>query len=129
MKKLILTALVFCAPAFAQEEAPELDVSKLPFTADSIKQVVTHHQPKIQECYEEVMASREKVVEGKLMTAFVITGEGLVKNAKVVKKGTTIRDEKLNDCVVSVLTAMSFPKPRDERDVPVEFPFNLKAIK
>jgi hypothetical protein len=51
-----------------------------------------------------------------------------VKDAKVLKKGTTLKDKGLHDCVVSVLMSMSFPKPPDGKDQPIEYPFNLKAV-
>lgn len=105
------------------------DVSKLPFSADSIKQIVAHYQPQIQGCYEETMASKDKAVEGKLQTSWIITPDGIVTKAKVEKKGTTLKDSKLHDCVVAVLSAMTFPKPPDKKNHPIEFPFNLKAIK
>ena len=104
------------------------DVSKLTFGPDAIKQVVMAYQPKIQGCYEDHIADKKKAPEGKLKTAFVITPDGLVKNAKVDKKGTTIKAPGLNDCVVAVLSTMSFPKPPDAKDHPIEFPFNLKAV-
>ena len=115
----------------AETGEPPLDVSKLPFTADSIKQVIAYHQPKIQSCYEDLLASRKKVVEGRLMTSFVITAEGLVKHPKVLKKGTSpaLRIPKLENCVVAVLAGMEFPKPKKGREQPIEYPFNLKAIK
>ncbi|MBX7114451.1 MAG: AgmX/PglI C-terminal domain-containing protein [Myxococcaceae bacterium] len=106
-----------------------LDVSKMPFSADSIKQVVAHYQPQIQGCYEETMATKDKAVEGKLKTSWLITPDGLVKRAKIDKKGTTLKDSKLHDCVVTVLSAMTFPKPPDRKEHPIEYPFNLKAIK
>ena len=31
--------------------------------------------------------------------------------------------------VVNVLTGIDFPKPPDGREYPIEYPFNLKAIK
>ncbi len=111
----------------ADPNAP--NVAKLPFTQDSIKAVVAYHQPKIQGCYNEMLAARKNVVEGKLMTSWVITGEGLVKKPKVEKKGTTFKDAKLTECVIAVLSAMEFPKPADSRDHPIEYPFNLKAEK
>ncbi len=114
-------------PAAKDPNAP--DVSKLPFTQTSIRTVVSYHQPQIQSCYEETLAGRDKVVEGKLQTSFVITGEGLVKNARVEKKNTTLREPRLHECVVAVLSAMTFPKPIDGKDHPIEYPFNLKAIK
>ena len=108
------------------EEGP--DVSKMPFSQDSIKKVVAFHQPKIQTCYEETLAGKDKAVEGTLKTSWVITADGMVKSAKIVKKGTTLKEQKLHDCVVAVLSAMNFPKPPDGKDQPIEFPFNLKAV-
>ena len=105
------------------------DISKLPFTPDSIKQVVLSYQPQIQGCYEESMANKgSKKVEGTLKTAWVITGEGMVKSATVKKKDSTLKDAKLHDCVVAVLSTMAFPRPPDGKDHPIEFPFNLKAV-
>jgi len=107
------------------QKAP-LDVSKLPFTPDSIRLVVAYHQDEIQACYEDLLASKDKPVEGKLMTSFTIGPNGAVRDAKVLKKGTTLKDARLHDCVVSTLTMMEFPKPEDGENHPVEFPFNLK---
>ncbi len=123
-------ALAQGAPAKkpAREEPPAPDVSRLPFTPDSIRQVMTHHKGKLQACYEDAMAAGEKKVEGRLMTAFTITPEGGVKDAKVLKKGTTLNEPGLHDCVVAALTSLTFPKPADGRDHPIEFPFNLKAV-
>ncbi|MDY7231105.1 AgmX/PglI C-terminal domain-containing protein [Hyalangium rubrum] len=113
----------------ARKKAPaELDVSRMPFSPDSIQQVMIHHKGKIQACYEDTMAEKDKKVEGKLMTSFTITASGLVKDAKVLKKGTTLKDSELHDCVVAVLTALTFPQPPDGMDHPIEYPFNLKAI-
>jgi hypothetical protein len=114
--------------AGAKKAPEELDVSRMPFTPDSVQQVILHHKGKIQECYEDAMTAKSKKVEGKLMTSFTITERGLVKDAKVLKKGTTLKDQGLHDCVESVLMAMSFPKPPDGKDHPIEYPFNLKAI-
>ncbi|MCP3061679.1 AgmX/PglI C-terminal domain-containing protein [Myxococcus sp. K38C18041901] len=112
-------------PAPAKSDAP--DVERMPFTPDSIRQVVAYNQGRIQECYEDHMAEKDKKVEGKLHTSFTIDANGLVKNAKV-KKGSTLKDPNLHDCVVAVLTSMTFPKPPDGADHPIEYPFNLKAV-
>jgi len=114
------------ATAPAKSEGP--DVDRMPFTPDSIRQVVTHHQGRIQECYEDYMAEKDKKVEGRLMTTFTIDANGLVKSAKVVKGSSTLKDANLHDCVVAVLSSMTFPKPPDGADHPIEYPFNLKAI-
>ena len=114
-----------------QHEDPNApDVSKMPFTAESVQKIVAYYQPKIQGCYEETLASKGKnPVEGKLATAWVVTPEGMVKNAKVDVKKSKLKDSKLNDCVVAVLATMEFPKPTDGKDHPIEFPFNLKAVR
>ncbi len=109
----------------AMAEGP--DVSKLPFTADTIKQIVVSYQPKIQGCYEDHISNKKKAPEGTLKTSFVITPDGIVKTAKVDRKASTLKDPALHDCVVAVLSTMNFPKPPDSKDHPIEFPFNLKA--
>jgi hypothetical protein len=103
--------------------------SNLPFTPYSIKKILASHHQDIQKCYEETLAGRQKVAEGTLSAAFSIQPDGTVKKARVLKKGTTLRDTKLHDCVVSVLSGISFPKPPDHREHPVEYPLNLKAIR
>ncbi|MFB1482701.1 AgmX/PglI C-terminal domain-containing protein [Corallococcus sp. RDP092CA] len=129
-KKAATTPAPATAPATTPAPAKHdgLDVSKLPFTPDSIRQVMAYHMPRIQECYEDHMVEKDKKVEGLLRTTFTITAEGTVRSAKIDKHGSTLKDAGLNDCVVSVLSSMDFPKPPDGRDHPIEYPFNLKAI-
>ena len=102
---------------------------KLPFTSDTIKEIVRAKQPDIERCWEQTLAGTDKPVDGKLQTHFVITPVGSVKQAKVVKKGTTLKDPALHRCVETVLSTMLFPRPPDGKDHPVEYPFNLKAVR
>ena len=104
------------------------DIDKMPFTPVNIQTVVGFWNTKIQGCYEETLANKEKALEGKLMTSFVIMPNGLVKKQAVVKKGTTVKEPKLFECVLAVIATMQFPKPADGKDHPIEYPFNLKAI-
>lgn len=106
------------------------DVSSMPFNAESIKTVVAWYQPKIQGCYEEHLAGvkSKKPPEGKLVTSWVITPDGLVKKAQIVGKKSTVRLPSMNDCVIAVLSIMSFPRPDDKKEHPIEYPFNLKAV-
>lgn len=110
-------------------QGPGPDPSKLPFTPDSIKQIVAAYQPRIQECHESQMAAKDKHLEGKLVTSWVIQPDGTVKKPAVNKKASSLKDPHLNDCVIAVLSSMQFPKPSDKKDHPIEFPFNLKTIK
>lgn len=109
----------------ARGSSPE----KLPFTPDTIKETVRAKQPEIERCWEQTLAGTDKPVDGKLQTHFVITPVGSVKQAKVVKKGTTLKDPALHKCVETVLSTMLFPRPPDGKDHPVEYPFNLKAVR
>ncbi|HVP63023.1 MAG TPA: AgmX/PglI C-terminal domain-containing protein [Myxococcaceae bacterium] len=102
---------------------------KLPFTPDTLREVVRAKQPEIERCWEQTLASTDKPVDGTLQTHFVITPEGTVRQAKVVKKGTTLKNEALHRCVETVLSTMVFPRPPDGKDHPVEYPFNLKAVR
>jgi hypothetical protein len=104
------------------------DVSKMPFTPESVKTVVAFYQPQIQNCYEETLASKDKDVQGTLKTSWVVGSEGYVKKVKIDKKGSSLKDPRLHDCVVAVLSSMQFPKPPGGKDQPINFPFNLKAV-
>src|SRR6476469_9208950 len=136
MQTILLSTMLFAAVAFTQKTdgtakadkpaKPPMDISKLPFSPDSIRQVMTYNMDKIQGCYEEMLAGTKKKVEGKLMTSFVITPEGAVKKAKIDKKQSTLKDAKLHDCVVTALSGLEFPRPPDGADHPIEYPFNLK---
>ncbi|HVE81901.1 MAG TPA: AgmX/PglI C-terminal domain-containing protein [Myxococcales bacterium] len=117
------------AAARPSDEKPPPDVEKMPFSQESVKQVIEYHLPKIQSCYNELLAETVKAKEGVLKTSWEITPEGLVAKAKVERKGTTLKEPKLHECVVAVLTAMTFPKPPDGKVHPIEYPFNLKANK
>ncbi len=112
----------------AAKPATALDVGQLPFTPDSIAQVVHAHQTDIQDCYEKTLALRQKKLQGRLMTHFVITPSGTVSGAQVQKKGTTLKDKDLNTCVEAVLSGLHFPQPPDGKSHPVEYPFNLHAV-
>jgi hypothetical protein len=122
------------APAAAAGVGPATpargsDPQKLPYTPDTIKEIVRAKQPDIERCWEQTLAATDKPVDGKLQTHFVITPVGSVKQAKVVKKGTTLKDPALHKCVATVLSTMLFPRPPDGKDHPVEYPFNLKAVR
>ncbi|HEX5751718.1 MAG TPA: AgmX/PglI C-terminal domain-containing protein [Archangium sp.] len=129
------TAPEAAAPAQEKKKAepvrpPPPDISRLPFTPDSIREVMQYYARDVQDCYEELLAAKgNKVEEGRIMTTFTISPDGFVRNAKVARSGTTIKDARLHECVVSVLTGINFPAPPDGREYPIEYPFNLKAIK
>ena len=84
------TAPEAAAPAQEKKKAepvrpPPPDVTRLPFTPDSIREVMQYHSRDVQECYEELLAMKgNKVEEGRIMTTFTISPDGFVRNAKVM---------------------------------------------
>ena len=136
----IAAAVLLSMPAWAQApdggaspssppEKPPLNLELMPFTSDTVKKVVAYNREKVQTCYEETLASKNKPVEGRVMTSFVVTPGGLVKGARVLSKGTTLKDPKLHACLIDALSTFTFPKPSDRREHPIEYPFNLKAVR
>jgi hypothetical protein len=103
------------------------DVSKMPFTPDSVRAVVVAANPQIQGCYEQTLAVKDKAIEGRLETSFLITADGTVAKAAVDKRKSNLKEPELHECVVTVLSALQFPKPPDGKPHPIRFPFALKA--
>lgn len=115
----------------AAPQAPakrELDVSRMLFDAESIRQVVSFHMPEIQECYEGVLAETGKKIEGKVVVSAVIDSEGRVTSAKPLPKKSTLREPRVVECVLA-MRGWAFPKPGDNRDHPIEYPFALSVRK
>ena len=132
MKALITDASAGASVNNARDAGESLiingvDLSKLPFTPASIKQVVLSYQPRVQGCHEEAMVGA-KPIAGLVKVAFTITPDGYVKGAKVDKKALIIKDNGLHDCLAAVVGTMVFPRPPDGKDHPIEFPFNLKPV-
>ncbi|MBI5543301.1 MAG: energy transducer TonB [Deltaproteobacteria bacterium] len=104
----------------------ELDTSKMVFDQESIRQVVKFHMPEIQECYEKVLADTGAKLEGRVVVGFIISAEGNVSEARVLAKKSSLKDDRVHDCVLA-MRAWGFPKPNDNRDHPIEYPFDLKV--
>ncbi|GEM_PF-1162136 len=106
-----------------------LDVEHMLFDAKSIQDVIKHHMPQIQSCYEKVLATSGERIEGTVTAGFIIDVTGTVTDARVLKKKSTVKDERVIDCVLLRLRRLVFPKPPDNRRYPIEFPFNLTVKK
>jgi hypothetical protein len=106
----------------------ELDVSKMLFGPEAVRAVVNFHMPDILECYEKVVADTGKNVEGKVFVGFIIDANGNVSDARVLQKKSTLKDDRIQECVLTMRT-WQFPKPDDNRDHPIEYPFNLTLQK
>ena len=94
-------------------------------TRDEVGAVIHKHMSEIRYCYESSIL-RYPSIEGKLVVAFVIGGQGSVKSAEV--KDSTLPDPKLDDCIVRRLRSWQFPLPRGGVDVAVSYPFIFKSL-
>ncbi len=120
-------------PAAAHAPAPTpakpgLDVSRMLWDPESIRQVVKFHMPEIQECYEKVLADTGKKLQGRIVVGFIVEPTGLVREARVLPKKSTLKDDRISDCVLDI-RRWQFPKPGDDRIYPMEYPFDLKILK
>jgi outer membrane biosynthesis protein TonB len=106
-------------------EKPGLDVSRMPFDPQSIREVVRFHMPEIQECYEKALADSGKRIEGRVMVGFTINLEGNVVDLKPLPKKSSVKDDRVVDCVLLSVRSWAFPKPSDNRLYPIEYPFDL----
>ena len=111
------------------DEVQPLDVSNMLFDPHSIQQVIQHHMPQIQSCYEKVLSTSGQRIEGRVAVGFIIDVTGTVADARLLPKKSTLTDERVIDCVLLRVRRLVFPKPPDNRRYPIEFPFNLTVKK
>ncbi len=105
----------------------ELDNSTVEegLTKDEVGEVIHKHLSEIRYCYE-ISLMRTPDLEGKMMAAFTIGGNGLVKTSSV--KTSTLPDRRLDDCILRRLNSWRFPTPKGRIDVPVTYPFVFKTL-
>jgi TonB family protein len=93
---------------------------------DEVGKVIHQHISEIRYCYESSMI-RSPDIEGKLVIDFVIGGRGAIRTAKV--KESSVRDSRLDECILSRLAKWEFPKPKAGVDVAVSYPFIFKKLR
>jgi hypothetical protein len=94
-------------------------------TKDEVGEVIHKHLSEIRYCYETALM-RTSELEGKMLAAFVIGGNGLLRTSTV--KNSTLNDARLEDCILRRLNSWKFPKPKGGVDVPVTYPFVFKTL-
>jgi hypothetical protein len=108
-----------------------IDASKLPFTNYSIQLVVKSHLPDVQACYDQVVLEigGKKPPEGRVLVKFSILANGLTTETKVDRKKSTLKNDRVWDCVTDEIRRWEFPNPTDQLEHPIEYPFDLKVAK
>jgi len=99
-------------------DQPDGDLGGL--TAAEILKVVRSKRSAIATCYEREL-QRSKGLGGKVIINWKIDLGGGVQGAKV--RNTTMRNDKVQDCIVRVVQNLKFPNPRNGKIPVVNFPF------
>jgi outer membrane biosynthesis protein TonB len=91
---------------------------------DIIAAIIRRYLPQIQHCYEQGLVHNSKL-KGKVMVAFVISGQGGVQSAEVAE--SSLRSPATEKCMISKIMGWKFPKPRGGGTVGVRYPFLLMS--
>lgn len=88
-------------------------------SAEVIRSVMQENIKKIKACYDRELAKDPKL-NGKIEVSFTIGEDGKVKGQKI--KSSTMKNEKVESCILQRIRRFEFPKP-SKGEVKVNFPF------
>ena len=89
-------------------------------THEQIMKVVRTRARAIQACYSREL-QRNKGLGGKVVVSWKIDSAGKVSRTKV--RQTTLRNGRVEDCIVRQVNSMKFPSPKGGSSATVNFPF------
>jgi TonB family protein len=92
-------------------------------SAKDVNATVRAHQSEVMAC-REAAHQRNHALKGKVFVRASVASTGRVNNAQVA--GSTVRDAKLDTCVLGAFRTWSFPKPTGHAPAPVSFTFNFE---
>lgn len=98
--------------------APDGDLGGL--TEAEILKVVSSRKNGLKTCYEREL-QRSKDLGGKVIIGWKIDARGQVLDARV--QSSTMRNGRVEDCLVRQVSSMRFPPPRNGSSAKVRFPF------
>ncbi len=94
-----------------------------------IDDVVREHADAFQDCYQEGLDRRPKL-KGKITVVFAVEKDGTVSDAKA--KSATLKDEKVETCILDEFRTMQFPdlsggcdEDRDDCTVRITYPLTF----
>jgi len=89
-------------------------------TKEQIRKVVLTRRNGIRACYQREL-QRSKGLAGKIIIKWKINAAGKVTTART--KSTTMRNNRVEDCIVRQVQRMTFPSPKGGTVAIVSFPF------
>jgi TonB family protein len=90
-----------------------------PLDPDVITGVIRKHTGALRACYEREQA-RKPSLSGKLVVSFTIEASGVVSNASIAE--STLKNARVEGCVVERFGKMKFPRPLGGGTVEVRYP-------
>ena len=91
---------------------------------DVVRAVILSHFPEVRTCYETELSSKAGL-EGRIACQFTIAANGKVITS--VLQSSTMKNEKVEDCVLREIRKWEFPKPLGVGIVIVSYPFTFIA--
>lgn len=118
----------------ALKETPEKKILEKPIRngvleRDEIQAVMFEIRPLVKKCYEKTLADFPNA-SGKVVIAFEIKGdeddvEGRVELAELESEKSDLRDEKLHDCLMLVISDITTDSPGSGEVLRVNYPFSF----
>jgi hypothetical protein len=93
-------------------------------TKKDIQALVRGHREEARACYDTVQ-QKHPSTEGNVTIAWTIDAKGNVKEAHVEDARSTIRDENLSSCLVSLFKNLKFPVSAKGFETHAVYPFNF----
>ena len=84
-----------------------------------IDEEIKSHVREIRACYEEQL--KTKKFSARLASSFVIGATGKVTKAEIAT--STVKNKKMEDCILGVIKELDFPPPKGGGRVEVKYPF------
>lgn len=91
----------------------------------SFNKVISSLNSKLKACYEDELANIPDL-SGKVTYSWEINPKGHVEKIRV--KETTLKNENVEKCVATLIIETTFPKPKNNRNNSIIYPFTFNPI-
>jgi TonB family protein len=108
------------APADVVTEVKEVQKKSGTLAPEAVRNTIMAKKDQIQVCFDGEKKKDDKLA-GKVVTEFTVELDGTVSSAAV--KEATLKNEAVQNCLVTFVKKLTFPKPEGESNVKVTFPF------
>ena len=130
MKFMILILSLFainsCASKPETKENTEPASAKVQPSMDreAVRRTMRDNVSKYKKCYDSEYKKNDKL-EGKVVLQWIIKSDGTVGEEKI--QSTTLNNDKVEKCLLGVLSKSTFPKPPEGAIADISYPFLFKG--